>query len=163
MLCVVSVRCLMLFCFSGRRRHTRFALVTGVQTCALPIWHYILTADPARDIVCFRTRKAGGLAVARAGDGYELALPAWGPDPKPLDAIVAALGVGSTVETLWHPHRYGVIVLETAAAVRACDPAFRRLAAAGRTPTILPAPGPDTDTVRRLFAPCPGRNQDPPP
>src|SRR3546814_15768448 len=65
--------------------------------------HYVLTADPARDIVCFRTRKAGGLAVARAGDGYELALPAWGPDPKPLDAIVAALGVASTVETLWHP------------------------------------------------------------
>src|SRR3546814_1276152 len=24
-------------CFSGRRRHTRCALVTGVQTCALPI------------------------------------------------------------------------------------------------------------------------------
>src|SRR3546814_16525437 len=27
--------------FTGRRRHTRCALVTGVQTCALPIW----TAD----------------------------------------------------------------------------------------------------------------------
>src|SRR3546814_9205292 len=26
-----------LFVFSGRRRHTRCALVTGVQTCALPI------------------------------------------------------------------------------------------------------------------------------
>src|SRR3546814_1247594 len=26
-----------LFFFSSRRRHTRFALVTGVQTCALPI------------------------------------------------------------------------------------------------------------------------------
>src|SRR3546814_17819991 len=25
------------FCFSSRRRHTRCALVTGVQTCALPI------------------------------------------------------------------------------------------------------------------------------
>src|SRR3546814_1212088 len=24
--------------FSSRRRHTRCALVTGVQTCALPIW-----------------------------------------------------------------------------------------------------------------------------
>src|SRR3546814_17968342 len=31
---------LCLFCFfcSSRRRHTRCALVTGVQTCALPIW-----------------------------------------------------------------------------------------------------------------------------
>src|SRR3546814_959433 len=27
----------MLFFFSSRRRHTRCALVTGVQTCALPI------------------------------------------------------------------------------------------------------------------------------
>src|SRR3546814_20965443 len=26
-----------IFCFSSRRRHTRCALVTGVQTCALPI------------------------------------------------------------------------------------------------------------------------------
>src|SRR3546814_5974178 len=28
-----------LFFFSSRRRHTRCALVTGVQTCALPISH----------------------------------------------------------------------------------------------------------------------------
>src|SRR3546814_8776566 len=28
-----------LFFFSSRRRHTRCALVTGVQTCALPILH----------------------------------------------------------------------------------------------------------------------------
>src|SRR3546814_8708935 len=29
--------CMFVFCFSSRRRHTRCALVTGVQTCALPI------------------------------------------------------------------------------------------------------------------------------
>src|SRR3546814_21142219 len=29
----------MLFCVSSRRRHTRCALVAGVQTCALPISH----------------------------------------------------------------------------------------------------------------------------
>src|SRR3546814_6501174 len=28
----------MCFCFSSRRRHTSCALVTGVQTCALPIF-----------------------------------------------------------------------------------------------------------------------------
>src|SRR3546814_5073702 len=28
----------MCFFFSSRRRHTSCALVTGVQTCALPIW-----------------------------------------------------------------------------------------------------------------------------
>src|SRR3546814_9701413 len=30
--------CLVYFFFSSRRRHTRCALVTGVQTCALPIY-----------------------------------------------------------------------------------------------------------------------------
>src|SRR3546814_8679928 len=30
--------CVVLFFFSSRRRHTRCALVTGVQTCALPIY-----------------------------------------------------------------------------------------------------------------------------
>src|SRR3546814_7448913 len=33
----VSVLLLLYFFFSSRRRHTRCALVTGVQTCALPI------------------------------------------------------------------------------------------------------------------------------
>src|SRR3546814_4017650 len=28
-----------MFVFSSRRRHTSCALVTGLQTCALPIWH----------------------------------------------------------------------------------------------------------------------------
>src|SRR3546814_2858708 len=32
------VLCSFFFFFSSRRRHTRCALVTGVQTCALPIW-----------------------------------------------------------------------------------------------------------------------------
>src|SRR3546814_2038485 len=35
------------FFFSSRRRHTRCALVTGVQTCALPIWQH-LQAVPAK-------------------------------------------------------------------------------------------------------------------
>src|SRR3546814_4233292 len=39
------------FFFSSRRRHTRCELVTGVQTCALPIWHAVrhlprAAADP---------------------------------------------------------------------------------------------------------------------
>src|SRR3546814_9802807 len=33
--------------FSSRRRHTRCALVTGVQTCALPIF-YRLLSQPGR-------------------------------------------------------------------------------------------------------------------
>src|SRR3546814_9272808 len=34
------------FFFSSRRRHTRCALVTGVQTCALPIWPWIAKTQP---------------------------------------------------------------------------------------------------------------------
>src|SRR3546814_5400677 len=46
------------FFFSSRRRHTRCALVTGVQTCALPIWHGAMTdfqevAVPYRPLVVF--------------------------------------------------------------------------------------------------------------
>src|SRR3546814_15976839 len=36
-MCSVSVFLIIFFFFSSRRRHTRCALVTGVQTCALPI------------------------------------------------------------------------------------------------------------------------------
>src|SRR3546814_20907508 len=37
--CFSSLLCafVIFLCFSSRRRHTRCALVTGVQTCALPI------------------------------------------------------------------------------------------------------------------------------
>src|SRR3546814_8446541 len=34
-----------IFFFSSRRRHTRCALVTGVQTCAFPICYLSLAAD----------------------------------------------------------------------------------------------------------------------
>src|SRR3546814_6549660 len=37
---------LFLFFFSSRRRHTRCALVTGVQTCALPISLFFLAFVP---------------------------------------------------------------------------------------------------------------------
>src|SRR3546814_8448311 len=42
---------LFFFFFSSRRRHTRCALVTGVQTCALPISRaLLLRRRPARDV-----------------------------------------------------------------------------------------------------------------
>src|SRR3546814_3945646 len=39
-----------LFFFSSRRRHTRCALVTGVQTCALPISRRERAARPALEV-----------------------------------------------------------------------------------------------------------------
>src|SRR3546814_7463281 len=60
--CNISYSCcifslfLLLFFFSSRRRHTRCALVTGVQTCALPISDPVieplLSAD-RRDVPVF--------------------------------------------------------------------------------------------------------------
>src|SRR3546814_399620 len=40
------------FFFSSRRRHTRCALVTGVQTCALPIYEddYLFVIDRFKDM-----------------------------------------------------------------------------------------------------------------
>src|SRR3546814_6633273 len=45
MLCELMFLCF--FFFSSRRRHTRCALVTGVQTCALPIYP-LLEAEAER-------------------------------------------------------------------------------------------------------------------
>src|SRR3546814_8904879 len=42
--CCRYFRCVLFF-FSSRRRHTRCALVTGVQTCALPISHRLPRAQ----------------------------------------------------------------------------------------------------------------------
>src|SRR3546814_2775233 len=41
----------MVFFFSSRRRHTRCALVTGVQTCALPILNDMNKAENGEDVV----------------------------------------------------------------------------------------------------------------
>ena len=123
--------------------------------------HFVLSSDSEREKVSFRTRRAGVLEVGRAGDGYELALPAWTPGPKPLPEIVAALGHANVVETLWHPARYAVVVLETADQVRALEPDFRALAALGDILTIVTAPGDDSDIITRAFAPGGGIDEDP--
>ncbi|WP_298674201.1 PhzF family phenazine biosynthesis protein [uncultured Sphingomonas sp.] len=123
--------------------------------------HFVLSGDDARQRVRFRTRKAGVLEVARDGAGYAMALPAWAPSPKPLPAIVAALGLGEAVETLWHESRYGLVVVKDAATVRALDPDFRALAREGDLLTIVTAPGDDTDIISRAFAPGAGIDEDP--
>lgn len=117
----------------------------------------------ARDRVRFRTRNAGLLEVARAGDGYRLSLPAWVPAARPLPDIVAALGIdpASVAETLWHEQRYAVVVLPDEAAVRACRPDMPALAAMGDVLAIVTALGERTDIASRAFAPGAGIDEDP--
>src|SRR3546814_1969276 len=62
------VVCVCVFFVSSRRRHTRCALVTGVQTCALPISPALIAA-----IAAFLTILGGVMARADApGLGWEI-------------------------------------------------------------------------------------------
>src|SRR3546814_6769693 len=71
---------LFLFFFSSRRRHTRCALVTGVQTCALPIFRSDGAAVAASECT------ARGIALTPTsetspqygGCGYSWITGAWG-------------------------------------------------------------------------------------
>src|SRR3546814_283881 len=70
----VSCLILLLFFFSSRRRHTRCALVTGVQTCALPI-----CSTPFRySCICRDERIARWVGKSRDGRHAGLRLI---PDP----------------------------------------------------------------------------------
>lgn len=140
-----------------------FTPVSEVALCGhatLASGHFVLSSDPERDVVTFRTRKAGILSVARAGAGYELALPAWAPSPRPMPEIVAALGV-EAVETLWREGGYRVVVVADEATVRAIVPDLRALAKGGDRQTIVTAPGDATEVVSRMFAPGAGIDEDP--
>src|SRR3546814_17905876 len=69
------------FFFSSRRRHTRCALVTGVQTCALPILFIVEDAEakeqlaPGGTIVEGTAGNTGiGLALVANAKGYKTIL-----------------------------------------------------------------------------------------
>src|SRR3546814_5158741 len=68
--------CLLMFVFfSSRRRHTRCALVTGVQTCALPISYRALGYIPYEENVSGTLMIAnGGLIWGSAATTLEYAL-----------------------------------------------------------------------------------------
>src|SRR3546814_6416980 len=97
---MVVLHCLLLcdiFCFfffSSRRRHTRCALVTGVQTCALPIFrlvlmtgHYRQPVDWNDEVVAESRKKLDRLYGALR----ELADVEPAPGATAPDAFIAAL------------------------------------------------------------------------
>src|SRR3546814_18289730 len=65
---------MLIFFFSSRRRHTRGALVTGVQTCALPIYlgHHLLHVPGRQELTLLDVDRPPGLA----GGDEEVGLPA---------------------------------------------------------------------------------------
>jgi PhzF family phenazine biosynthesis protein len=141
-----------------------FTPSTEVVMCGhatLASGHAILSTEPTRDRVRFRTRKAGILEVARDGDGYTLDLPAWRATPRPLPELVAGLGLDGAVATLWHEHRYALVIVADESIVRSATPDFRKLAEGGDILTILSARGAETDIVSRAFVPGGGIDEDP--
>src|SRR3546814_10339398 len=69
---------LFVFFFSSRRRHTRCALVTGVQTCALPIYGAI--GSRADFAPCHLCGTASASQQACCGAGSRVAPIVFGPD-----------------------------------------------------------------------------------
>jgi len=121
--------------------------------------HIILSQNPDKDKVTFRTRQAGVLTMLKDGDGYSLGLPAYPPSPKDMPEIVALLG-GAPIATEFHEGRYNIIRYETADEVLALTPDLKALGALGNEQFICTAPGNDTDSLSRVFVPGGGVDED---
>jgi len=120
--------------------------------------HVLLTRDGG-DTVSFRTRKSGVLEVRRAGEGYELALPAIATDPGAPDGVAETLGA-APLEARSNSQGYGLYVYPDEASVRTLRPDFRALAGFGDFMAICTAPGDRTDVVSRVFVPGAGIDED---
>src|SRR3546814_6031456 len=57
-MCLFVILLVFIFFFSRRRRHTRCALVTGVQTCALPIFSCLIRDTYLETSLNFRKNEA---------------------------------------------------------------------------------------------------------
>jgi PhzF family phenazine biosynthesis protein len=120
--------------------------------------HVLLQRDGG-ERVTFRTRQSGILEVVKAGDGYELALPAIATAPRAYPEAVALLGA-EPLEVWRNDSRYNIFLFENEAAIRALDPDIRGLGALGTDQFICTAPGDRTDIVSRVFVPGGGVDED---
>jgi PhzF family phenazine biosynthesis protein len=127
--------------------------------------HYVLSHDPARTRVRFRTRQSGILEVRRDGDRLAMELPAWPSTETESRPLVAALGVepDAIYRTTDAPEPSLMAALADADAVRRLTPDFRALAALGGVLVIATAPGDGAgyDVLSRVFAPAAGIDEDP--
>src|SRR3546814_45868 len=70
-------RFVLVFFFSSRRRHTRCALVTGVQTCALPIflfWEALLGRVPVVKSIYYSVKQVSDTLFSDSGQAFRKAL-----------------------------------------------------------------------------------------
>ncbi|MBB5984270.1 PhzF family phenazine biosynthesis protein [Sphingobium lignivorans] len=121
---------------------------------------HVLMPDDA-EVLRFRTRRAGDLAVRRDSDGYALDLPAWPTQAAERPDIAALLGPVAPVETRWREGGYLLFLYPDEDSIRALRPDFPALARHGDVLTIATAPGIATDVVSRVFAPGAGIDEDP--
>src|SRR3546814_2349534 len=107
---LILVYCVLIFFFSSRRRHTRCALVTGVQTCALPIClggdiadqigKYLEVGRPTRDIdMAAQHMRLAGVFDLCVEKVVETTLDAVDQSVKQIDALLYfKLGPGRSEE-----------------------------------------------------------------
>ena len=139
-----------------------FAPACEVALCGhatLAAGHVVLRQDAEREVIRFATRKAGILAVSRAYEGYELALPAIATDDAPPAGIAEGLGA-VPAELAWSSKGYLIARYESEAEVRGLTPDMAELARKGDTAFIATAPGAKTDVVSRVFVPGAGIPED---
>lgn len=125
--------------------------------------HVVLSDDPAKARVTFRTRQSGILWVERDGGDYRMALPAWHGEAKALPKVLAALGLSDDQvdDVLWHDGGNALIAVRDEAIVHALAPDFRALGKEVPVLAIVTAKGSGTDVVSRVFAPGAGIDEDP--
>ena len=102
---------------------------------------------------------SGPLAVTRQGDWLELDFPTQVPVERVVDAELQRL-VGQSVQAAFTTREL-MVVLESEAAVRACQPDLKTLAQWPFLGLIVTAPGQQHDFVSRYFAPGLGIDEDP--
>src|SRR3546814_5707504 len=101
-MCVCCVCVCFLFFFASRRRHTRCALVTGVQTCALPICRRSQKGPSVLLLVAFGLLAGGSLGLGasywmeRGSPGLTWAATADGAEPS---LCIADVHDGDTIRT----------------------------------------------------------------
>src|SRR3546814_4366883 len=85
------VCCFVFFFFSSRRRHTRCALVTGVQTCALPICGALAGLSGWGEASAVQGRLQPGLSLGYGLTGF---LVGWLSGNNMLWAVVLSVLIG---------------------------------------------------------------------